>query len=225
MGKRGPKRTPVETRFWAKVQKGGPDECWGWTGAKAHKGYGHLLGSDGMDGPHVRAHRLSWEIHFGPIPEGLLVCHHCDNPPCTNPRHLFLGTVADNSQDSVRKGRNWWPEFRGERHPNSKLTDKQVCLIRTSDETNAALGRRLRVTGSAVGQARYGRNWRHVEVAVPKQKDRPRGGTHWNSRLVAADVRSIRSSRDGSASLARQFGVGRSTINDIKGRRRWGWLV
>lgn len=224
MGKRGPKRTPVEVRFWKKVERRGPDECWGWTGAKADKGYGHLT-SGGENGPNVGAHRLSWEIHFGEIPGGLLVCHHCDNPPCTNPRHLFLGTVADNSQDSVRKGRNRNPSFPGQTHPNSKLTDENIRDIRASEETNASLGRRLRVTAAAVAKARYGKNWGHLEAAIPEQKDRPRGGTHWNSRLTEADVRAIRRSPDGSARLASRFGVGRTTINDIKSLRRWGWLI
>ena len=93
--------TPLETRFWRFVAPSMDDRgCWEWTGARAGElGYGCLGGK----GP--RAHRLSWEIHNGPIPDGLWVLHKCDNPPCVNPRHLFLGTRTDNIRDMFAKGR------------------------------------------------------------------------------------------------------------------------
>lgn len=74
----------------------------------------------------MAAHRVSWVLHHGPIPPGLLVCHRCDNPRCVNPEHLFLGTAKDNSQDMVRKGR----VSQGDRHPYAKLTTEQVVVIR-----------------------------------------------------------------------------------------------
>lgn len=86
-------------RFWAKVDFG--DECWNWTGGRFENDYGAFQ----LDGKAVRAHRVAWELINGPIPEGLIVCHHCDNPGCQRPNHLFLGTHADNAQDRERKGR------------------------------------------------------------------------------------------------------------------------
>lgn len=89
----------VESRFWSKVQK--TDDCWLWRATRFPKGYGQIK----IKGRRRLAHRVAWELTNGPIPDGLQVCHHCDNPPCVRPDHLFLGTQSDNIQDAVSKGR------------------------------------------------------------------------------------------------------------------------
>lgn len=132
-------QVPVERRFWNAVDKRAPDECWPWT-RKLHKGddsasglgYGRLL----VDGRIERAHRVSYMLFVGPIPDELCVLHRCDNPPCVNPAHLFLGTRADNNADRDAKGRS-----------ARKLTWAQVQELRA----NAASGMSPKVLAGSYG--------------------------------------------------------------------------
>lgn len=91
----------VEQRFWPKVEK--TDSCWIWKAARRPDNYGQFK----FRGQMMNANRVSWILHNGEIPDGLLVCHRCDNPPCINPDHLFLGSHQDNRTDAVKKGRIW----------------------------------------------------------------------------------------------------------------------
>jgi len=100
----GPKATNPQIRFWRKVKKGSPDECWLWTAGRAGSGYGQFYRRKNVP---VGAHRFSWELAHGqPVPPGRMVMHLCDNPPCVNPAHLVVGTCQDNARDCAAKGRN-----------------------------------------------------------------------------------------------------------------------
>jgi hypothetical protein len=119
----------VEERFWRKVDKREPDECWPWTGAHLPEGYG-LMYKSGRPRRWHRSNRLAYELLVGPIPDGLHVLHRCDNPPCCNPAHLFLGTQADNNRDRDQKGRNNGYKIRGAANGRAKLMPEQVAEIR-----------------------------------------------------------------------------------------------
>jgi len=131
---------PQEDRFWAKVNKDGPipahrpdlGPCWIWTAASS--GGKWKYGTIGVDGSERNepAHRVSWRIHNGPVPEGMKVLHRCDNPSCVRPDHLFLGTLKDNTQDMIAKERQ-----------SAKLTKEQVLAMRSHYESGGITQKQL----------------------------------------------------------------------------------
>ncbi len=146
--------TPNE-RFWNMVITG--DSCWKWKGATGQKG--HAIFS--LNQRAIRAHRYSFEIHFGPVPKGMQVCHTCDNPPCTNPEHLFLGTNKDNVDDMVSKKRHTF----GSRNPMAKLKESDVLRIRALKDAgfkNFEIAAATSMSQSAICQILKRQRWMHV---------------------------------------------------------------
>ena len=154
-------------RFWAKVNK--TDSCWLWTASKTTVGYG-MIGIGFGFNRLIGAHRASWILHKGPIPDGLCVLHNCpggDTPSCVNPNHLWLGTKMDNFHDLMRKGRLViGRRYHGEQHLKHKLTSDQVKEIRQRHNlggvTAYALGREFRVTGENILAIVKRQIWKHI---------------------------------------------------------------
>lgn len=161
--------TPSQVeRFWAKVQKS--DGCWTWTGA-IHKSRGY--GQFGYGGFNMFAHRASWMINRGVIPADMWVLHHCDNPVCVRPDHLFLGSNQDNYDDRDAKNR----VRHGSRHPRAKLTEALVIELRASAESDAVWAERMGMHPSNIRDARIGKKWKRVPGANPDFYNRIRSGS------------------------------------------------
>jgi hypothetical protein len=153
-----PTLTRSDDRFWGKVRK--TDGCWLWTGCIKHSGYGHFWRA----GKLLHAHRVSWELTHGPVPEGLFVLHRCDTRACVRPDHLFTGTHQDNMLDMENKGRTG--RNLGERNGRAKLTRDQVIEIRTlyatGDVTQLYLARLFGVSRALVWYILSGSKWSHL---------------------------------------------------------------
>jgi len=147
----------TDERFWGKVNRRGADECWEWTGALDRQGYGRV----GRRKASLLAHRYALELTLGEIPPELCACHRCDNPPCCNPAHLFLGTRTENSRDAKRKRRF----AHGERHYRAKLTAADVTFIRVGRHIGirqARLAREFGVSFQSISDVDRGRHWAHT---------------------------------------------------------------
>lgn len=174
-----PPRKTWQDRFWERVPKGGPDACWEWTGSRHDFGYGNFW----KDGRTWSAARVSYEITHGAIGRSdLFVCHRCDNPPCCNPAHLFLGTGSDNTADMVAKGRQAkgdrsalrkYPELRryGDAHPGTKITEataRAAIAAFDSGQTMKQIGVAFGIPKGTLGSIFSGRNWKRLGGARRK---------------------------------------------------------
>lgn len=156
-------RGTLEERFWRFVDKSG--ECWTWTGgSRGQKGYG-MIQIGGKGSPKVLAHRLSYELHHGSIPEGLVVMHSCDNPSCVNPSHLAVGTQSQNILDAINKGRKFVPElpvFKGSAHHKAKINEEQAKYIRTCGRRTDELALEFGLSKTTVIRIKSGKIWSHI---------------------------------------------------------------
>jgi len=142
-------------RFWSKVDKSG--DCWEWTASRLPAGYGRFA----VNGQMTTAHRVSYELKYGPIPTGLHVLHKCDNPPCVTPDHLFLGTQQDNMRDKISKGR----QPVGESVYQAKLTDGDIRIIRGLAEVGCKqshIADFLGICRQIVSDIVLNKTWKHV---------------------------------------------------------------
>lgn len=164
----GPRaRLPLVERFWRNVRRAGQDECWLWSGKSRTAGYG-VISLGGRGAGKILAHRLSWLIHRGNIPEmpdsahGAVVMHACDNRLCVNPEHLRLGTQSDNVRDMDAKGRRKTSIRLGEAHHKTKVTEEDVRFIRSSVISNKEIGARFGMTRHGIAAIRRRTTWKNV---------------------------------------------------------------
>jgi len=150
-----PKNIPEDV--WKYIDKKGEEDCWEWSGLLV-RGYGQIR----INYKKYRPHRLIYEEINGIIPEGMLVCHHCDNRKCCNPSHLFLGTSQDNVNDMVLKGKHGV----GEKNGNSKLTEKDILNIRgfysTGEYLYEDLGEMFKISSKHISRIIRRKAWRHL---------------------------------------------------------------
>jgi hypothetical protein len=147
---------PIKDRLQCKILLNAETGCWEWTAYKLRTGYGTII----IDGIVHRAHRVSYEVHCGEIPDGLYVCHRCDNPSCINPEHLFLGTQSDNMEDMHSKDRG--ADLRGTKHGMAKLADADVIAIRSANYSADKLASEFGVSKSLIFQIRRRAIWKHI---------------------------------------------------------------
>lgn len=151
-------------RFWSNVGKRGPDDCWEWT--RARMGGTHHYGQFRAGGHLYYAHRVSFELSREPIPDGRRVLHHCDNPPCCNPAHLFTGTAHDNTQDMLAKQRGGYTPHQGSANGFSKLTEedvRQIFAMHAQGRRQVAIAAAFGVTQANISIILKGLGWRHVD--------------------------------------------------------------
>ncbi|MCT7971173.1 HNH endonuclease signature motif containing protein [Laspinema olomoucense] len=211
-------------------------QCWNWVKSIGNDGYGKAK----RKGKTIRAHRLSYTFYKGEIPEGMFVCHSCDNPKCVNPEHLWLGSHYENEIDKTRKGRRSpspgvsHPHtlLKGEAHPKSKISDKMAEEIYilglqgfNAKEIKLKLG--LLICDSSIQRIISGKSWKHLQLDEKHGLPLPQNIRKINAsaKLTAQSVIEIRASQHLSVKeLSHKYGVSPANISCILKRKSWNHI-
>ncbi len=203
-----------EERFWAKVERRRKNQCWLWLASLRGRGYGQF-GGPLCHGAHGAAHRISWLIHFGPIPDGLFVLHHCDNPRCVNPSHLFLGTHQDNMADRDAKNR----VAHGERHYRATTSAAKVGMARRMFSAGSSIAEITAATSLSrriLKRVIEGKQWKRAPGPISEVPT--------TRKLTMEDAQIIRRRRaDGEflTAIAADFGIDQSMVSLIASGKRF----
>lgn len=220
-------------RLWSKVNIGGKDECWEWTGSFKSKRGKNTYGKFGtLDQPNGSAHRVAWEMANGEPLGKRFACHRCDNKACVNPKHLYAGDHRSNTQDAVERGGfKRGAEKRdvaGEAHPQAKLTKSDVLEIRrriVAGESHKSIAKAFGITRVSVTEIRTGNKWSSVPInaqdAVARERYRY---VHAPAKLTKTDVLEIRrliAAGKGNTEIAEAYGVSHSNVSCIRLGKSW----
>lgn len=201
-------------RFWSKVDKS--SECWEWQAEKNQHGYGGFY----FLGKKQKAHRVSWQLTYGDIPDGQLVLHTCDNPSCVNPLHLWLGTQDDNMKDCAAKGRTAHTAHHGQDNPMAKLSNDMAAQIYLDERRHFEIAESYEVSSKVVGKIKRGELWTNATKVLPKPTLKGHFGRDGKPEITPELVQAIRNATGKERDVGREFGVGGSTVGRI--RRREG---
>lgn len=211
-----------QERFFRYVNwSGGPTACWPYIGKIGTKGYGqHFIGDK-----EIAAHRAVWVLANGEMPlltddKPTCVLHKCDNPPCCNPSHLFLGSNRDNVDDMIAKNR----QAKGENSGRAKLTEDAVVAILGADETSKVLADRFGVAQTTIHNVRLRRTWAHVKAEATPLRP-AHGEKARTAKLTDEQVLAIRADTRTHKAIGHEYGVCRRHIGHIKSGRHWKHLL
>jgi hypothetical protein len=211
----------AEARFWLQV-KSSSDGCWEFAPNRADPSYRKIS----VDGRYIYAHRYSWTLHNGEVPEGHDVCHRCDNPKCVRPDHLFIETHRNNMLDAVEKRRI----AHGSRVGSSKLVDEDVremFALRSKGWTCKQISSHIGISEISVNHILNGRNWKHLGLSQPDnivQLTQARGERMGSAKLSEDQVREIfemRANGELQRTIAEKFGLSQSHVSTILAGKRW----
>lgn len=198
----------------SKIPMGYESRCWIWNGKPNSVGYG-IISWGGRNGKRMYAHRFSWMKYKGQIPDGLWVLHKCDIRNCVNPRHLFLGTAQDNTDDMFKKGRNRAP--RGEACGKSKVSEDQVLEIRKmslSGNSISSISKLFGLSYNAIDYIIHGESWRHSGGPLKKRQQKWKMTKLSNDKIC--EINKLLNSGMTQASVAIRFGVNQSHVSRLR---------
>jgi len=216
------------SRFWAKVDRREPDDCWEWQGYRDKVGYGRFR----LKQQSYTTSRVAYAIAHGDVPADMCVRHVvCDNPPCCNPDHLRLGSQAENIRDMMRRGRH--APVRGELSRQAKLSATDVATIRrryaAGGVTQAILATEFGVRSTMISQIVRGQAWSHIKSAPTSTDNWARGSVHYKAKLTDSAVRRIRrmfaKGTRSASQLADDFSVSESLIYMVIHRTVWAHVT